>query len=90
VGIAGADREESIRNSDFGEMMPGHQAARTRRQAEKQSPWGLDMFIVALTGWGQEEDRRKSVEAGFDDHFVKPVDSDKLLSRLRTVSGSRA
>ena len=43
------------------------------------------MAIVALTGWGQEEDRRKSREAGCDDHLVKPVapaDVEKLLAAL--------
>ena len=38
-------------------------------------------MIVALTGWGQEEDRQRSQEAGFDTHLVKPVDH-KLLMRL--------
>ena len=33
-------------------------------------------MLVALTGWGQEEDRRRSEEAGFDAHMVKPVDLD--------------
>ncbi|HWB09821.1 MAG TPA: PAS domain S-box protein [Pirellulales bacterium] len=36
--------------------------------------WSRNMVIVALTGWGQEEDRRRSQEAGFDHHLVKPVD----------------
>lgn len=40
----------------------------------RQQPWGKDITIVALTGWGQDEDRRKSKEAGFDNHLVKPVD----------------
>jgi len=63
----------------------GHEVCRLLRT----QPWGRDIFIVALTGWGQEEDRRKSIEAGFDDHFVKPLDSDKLLSRLRTIPAHR-
>jgi CheY-like chemotaxis protein len=37
---------------------------------------------VALTGWGQEEDRRRSEEAGFDAHLLKPVDLDALRSLL--------
>jgi CheY-like chemotaxis protein len=37
---------------------------------------------VALTGWGQEEDRRRSSEAGFDAHIVKPVDLDALSNLL--------
>jgi CheY-like chemotaxis protein len=43
------------------------------------------MVLVALTGWGQDEDRRKSQEAGFDHHLVKPVDYadlNKLLTSL--------
>ena len=63
----------------------GHEVCRLLRTR----PWGRDIFIVALTGWGQEEDRRKSIDAGFDDHFVKPLDSDKLLSRLRSVPAPR-
>jgi CheY-like chemotaxis protein len=47
----------------------------------KQSAWGERMVVVALTGWGQEEDRQKSVAAGFDHHLVKPVDIGEL-SRL--------
>ena len=45
------------------------------------------MVLVALTGWGQEEDRRQSREAGFDGHVVKPVDLAvlaKLLAGLQT------
>ncbi len=40
----------------------------------RQQPWANGMVIVALTGWGQDEDRRRSQEAGFDHHLVKPVD----------------
>jgi hypothetical protein len=45
---------------------------------------------VAMTGWGQEEDRQRSIEAGFDSHLVKPVDFDllmKLLDSLPAPSG---
>ena len=41
--------------------------------------------IVALTGWGQEEDRHRSREAGFDAHMVKPVDHDELLKLLDSL-----
>jgi CheY-like chemotaxis protein len=40
----------------------------------REHPWGEGIYIVALTGWGQEEDKRRSREAGFDHHLVKPVD----------------
>ncbi len=41
-----------------------------------------DVRLVALTGWGSEEERRRSREAGFDDHWVKPVDPGKLRELL--------
>jgi len=40
------------------------------------------VHLVALTGWGQEQDRRRSHEAGFDHHLVKPVDLDVLSTLL--------
>jgi PAS domain S-box-containing protein len=40
----------------------------------REQPWGKGMVIIALTGWGQEDDRRRSEQAGFDQHMVKPVD----------------
>jgi PAS domain S-box-containing protein len=48
----------------------------------RQQPWGRDILMIALTGWGQEEDRRKSKEAGFDGHLVKPVSFDALVKLL--------
>jgi PAS domain S-box-containing protein len=58
--------------------LDGHEVCRRVRE----QPWGKDIRIIALTGWGQEEDRRKSEEAGFNGHLVKPVDYDKLLALL--------
>jgi DNA-binding response OmpR family regulator len=55
----------------------------------RQQPWGKDLTLIALTGWGQEEDRHRSREAGFDAHMVKPVDHDALLERLATLSSER-
>jgi PAS domain S-box-containing protein len=49
----------------------------------RQEPWGKRVTLVALTGWGQDEDRHRSREAGFDAHMVKPVDFDALLKLLR-------
>lgn len=46
--------------------------------------WGKHIKMVAITGWGQEEDRRKSKEAGFDVHLVKPVEHSQLLALLET------
>ena len=48
----------------------------------RAQPWGRDIVLVALTGWGQEEDRRESKEAGFDHHLVKPVAYEALMSLL--------
>ena len=39
----------------------------------REQPWGQAMEIVALSGWGHDDDRRRSREAGFDQHLVKPV-----------------
>jgi PAS domain S-box-containing protein len=48
----------------------------------REQPWGKNMLLVALTGWGQEEDRQRSREAGFDAHLVKPVSHAALLELL--------
>ena len=61
--------------------LDGHETARRIRR----EPWGKDMVLVALTGWGQTEDRRRSQEAGFNHHLVKPADPTvvvKLISSL--------
>ena len=66
--------------------LSGHDVCR-RIRAES---WGKDIVVIALTGWGQEEDRRRSQEAGFDGHLVKPVDYDELLELLISLTnGSR-
>jgi signal transduction histidine kinase/DNA-binding response OmpR family regulator len=50
--------------------LDGYEAARSIRQQS----WGKQIVLVALTGWGQQEDKRRSREAGFDAHLVKPID----------------
>ena len=45
-------------------------------------PWSKGMMLVALTGWGGDEDREKSRDAGFDTHMVKPVDFVALTKLL--------
>ena len=52
----------------------------------REQPWAKRIVIVALTGWGQEEDRRLSIEAGFDHHIVKPLDHARLESLLAGAS----
>ena len=51
----------------------------------REQPWGQGMFLIALTGWGQEEDRRRTEEAGFDQHIVKPVDPAVLMKLLASL-----
>jgi CheY-like chemotaxis protein len=55
----------------------------------RAQPWGPDITLVALTGWGQETDRRRSREAGFDGHLVKPVEPDALLELMTQRAPSR-
>ena len=62
--------------------LDGHEVCRRVRQ----QPWGKDIVMIALTGWGQEDDRRKSEEAGFNGHIVKPVDYEKLLDLLSVLT----
>ena len=63
----------------------GHEVCRRIRQ----EPWGKDMVLVAFTGWGQEEDRQRSREAGFNTHMVKPVDHDLLEKLLASLPSGR-
>lgn len=54
-------------------------------QRIRGSPWGASMFLIAVTGWGQDEDRQRSTEVGLNLHMVKPVEPaalEKLLARL--------
>jgi CheY-like chemotaxis protein len=60
--------------------MSGYEAARSIRR----QPWGKGMALVAVTGWGQEEDKRRAAEAGFDHHLTKPVEP-AALERLLAV-----
>jgi PAS domain S-box-containing protein len=59
-------------------VMDGYELVRRIRDQVR----GRDRLVIALTGWGQEEDRRKSREAGFDYHLTKPVDLAQLQSLL--------
>jgi CheY-like chemotaxis protein/two-component sensor histidine kinase len=56
----------------------------------RQQPWGKSIAMIALTGWGQDEDRRRSQEVGFDGHLVKPVDHQRLLALLASLTGPNA
>ena len=59
----------------------GYEACRRIREQH----WGKNMVLVAVTGWGQDEDRRKSREAGFDAHLVKPIDYAALTQLLASI-----
>lgn len=54
--------------------MTGYEVARRIRE----QPWGKDVYLVAVTGWGQQEDKARANEAGFDHHLTKPVDHEQL------------
>jgi CheY-like chemotaxis protein len=58
-------------------------------RAIREQPWSEGMYIIALTGWGQDEDRRRSAEAGFDHHLVKPVEMAILQKLFAEMHGSR-
>jgi signal transduction histidine kinase len=60
-------------------LLDGYEVARRIRA----QPWGAQVTLLALTGWGQEPDRRRSQSAGFDQHLVKPLD----LARLNELLG---
>jgi CheY-like chemotaxis protein len=69
---------EGLRPSAQSQGHTGYEVARRLRQ----QPEGDSLLLVALTGYGQESDRQRSREAGFDFHFVKPVDLQRLLALL--------
>lgn len=48
----------------------------------RQEPWARDTVLIALTGWGQDKDRHRTREAGFDHHLVKPVELETLRALL--------
>jgi len=56
----------------------GYEACRLIRK----QPWGRKVIVIAVTGWGQEDDRQRSHDAGFDHHMVKPVDPQALMKML--------
>jgi CheY-like chemotaxis protein len=58
--------------------MDGYETARQMRRR----PWGRRLTFVALTGWGQQRDRERTAEAGFDAHLVKPASDVDLFAAL--------
>jgi PAS domain S-box-containing protein len=85
-GVEAVERAESFRPDvilmDVG--MPRLNGLEATRRIRGQ-PWGRSVTIIALTGWGQDNDRERSREAGCDGHLVKPVD----LPDLERMLGQR-
>lgn len=77
--LGGAFAPETI-FMDIG--MPGMDGYETCRRM-RATDWGAQARIIALSGWGQEEDKRRSKEAGFDAHLVKPVERASLLAAFQ-------
>jgi PAS domain S-box-containing protein len=69
--------------------MPNLNGYETARHIRAQ-PWGKTMVLAALTGWGQDDDRRKSEEAGFDYHLVKPAEPSVVKTILSSNPQSEA
>ena len=63
--------------------MDGYEVARRIRRHDRFA----SIPVIALSGWGQEEDRRRSRAAGFDYHLVKPADLEVLRSLVRSLDG---
>jgi PAS domain S-box-containing protein len=90
-GAEGVETAERVRPEvvllDIGmPKLNGYDACRRIRD----QACGKDTLLIAMTGWGQDEDRRRTEEAGFDAHLVKPVDPEalmKLLAELRVAAG---
>jgi signal transduction histidine kinase/DNA-binding response OmpR family regulator len=62
-------------------MMDGYEVARRLRAR----PSGDGLAIIAVSGYGQDEDRRRSMEAGFDSHMTKPLDTPRLIEILNSL-----
>ena len=69
--------------------LPGMDGIETANQI-RALPQGKDCVFIALTGWGEQEDRRRTSEAGFHAHLLKPLKVDQLEATLRTVLADRS
>ncbi len=86
LAAAEADRPHAILLDIGLPRVDGYEVARRLRATD----WAAGIFIVAVSGWGQDADRQRSREAGFDHHLVKPADPDALLKLLEDVRRSVA
>ena len=62
--------------------MNGYEVARHIRKQR----WGKGAALIAISGWGQEEDKRRALESGFDHHLTKPVEAIALEKLLALTS----
>jgi signal transduction histidine kinase len=90
-GMAALEEAEAFRPDvvlmDIGmPRLNGYDACRRLRQF----PWAREISVIAITGWGQEEDRRLSREAGFDVHLVKPVAARAISKVIDDLAGAPA
>ena len=60
--------------------LSGHEVAEHIRH----EAWGRDITLIAVTGWGQDADKRRSRAAGFDHHLTKPIDFEELKRLFNT------
>ena len=65
--------------------LSGYEVARQLRQSQE----GRSLTLIAVTGWGQERDKLRALEAGFDHHFTKPIDPNILLELVSRVDPDR-
>lgn len=85
IEVAAAFRPQVILMDIGMPKMNGYEAA----QHIRQQAWGRDMALIALTGWGQEDDQRRTKEAGFDHHLTKPAEPADLKKLLRDLTDSK-
>jgi CheY-like chemotaxis protein len=64
--------------------MPGMSGYEVCQKAAAE-PWRDRMTLVAMTGWGRDEDRQRAMDAGFDLHVVKPIDLERLRELLDSL-----
>jgi signal transduction histidine kinase/CheY-like chemotaxis protein len=85
IEIAAAERPD-VAVVDIGlPEIDGYEVARRLRADERTRGMGL----IALTGYGQDEDRRRALAAGFDEHLVKPVEPDALSAAIASAAGEQ-
>jgi CheY-like chemotaxis protein len=89
-GLAGLEtarvfRPEVMFLDIFMPRLSGYDLARSIREQQ----WGKDVSLIALSGWGRDDNQRQVREAGFNHHLVKPVDLDAMLALLSDVAQNR-